>query len=240
MKKRILFIHHSTGGYLLQQGNIRKKLYAKTNNIELWDHAYNLSPLFGNFIAKFFPTFQTGLSNSNGGTTGIDFNLNISNNDIGSYLPIFDSNNPYLNKILEFDGVIFKMCFPSTKIVSDTQLAEIKSTYLAITDNLKKHSKTKFGIFTPPPLRMELTSIESAKRAVNLSKWMLENLENQNVRVFDFFGLLADLKEDSKYFGTLKREYCRVLWLDSHPNRKANVDVADKFVNFFVDLISSK
>lgn len=236
MKKRILFIHHSTGGYLLQYGDIRRKLYSQTDNIELWDHGYNLSPILPNLVAKYLPIFQTGLSDYKGNPTGKDFNLEISNKDVSYYLPIFSRNNPYLKEMLDFDGIIFKMCYPSTKIFSDMHLAQIKETYLEINKKLMNFKQTEFGIFTPPPLRLEMTTTESANRVVSLRKWMLQNLPCKNIKIFDFFGLIADLNTNSKYYGTLQREYCRPLWFDSHPNRKGNINASDKFVDFIRNL----
>lgn len=40
--KRILFIHHSTGGNLIKEGNLRDEIEKLDPAVQLWDHNYNL------------------------------------------------------------------------------------------------------------------------------------------------------------------------------------------------------
>ncbi|MBI3366881.1 hypothetical protein HY041_04625, partial [Candidatus Roizmanbacteria bacterium] len=40
---KTLFLHHSTGANLLNEGNVRKLLARLSPEIELWDHGYSLS-----------------------------------------------------------------------------------------------------------------------------------------------------------------------------------------------------
>ena len=108
--KRILFIHHSTGGLLIHFGRVRQLLKQKLPDWEFWDHGYNLYPWLGNF--RFVPwfIFHTGLSDGNGRMKGKDFNIVISNNSPKEYADIFSRNptDSMLKQILEFDVVIFK------------------------------------------------------------------------------------------------------------------------------------
>lgn len=120
MSKRIkvFFIHHSTGGLLIFFGRLRKLLKDKVSNVELWDYGYNLySPKILSYL--FGPiTFKTGLSDANGKMTGKDFDINVSNNSPKEYAEIFSRkpNDYTLKNIISFDVVIFKNCFPTTKI----------------------------------------------------------------------------------------------------------------------------
>ncbi|EKE13798.1 MAG: hypothetical protein ACD_12C00812G0003 [uncultured bacterium] len=232
MKKKILFIHHSTGGLLLFFGRVRKLLKEKLPDIEFWDHGYNLylpkilAPIFGPI------TFKTGLSDQNGKITGKDFEINISNNSPKEYAEIF-SRKPddyTLKNILSFDVVIFKNCFPTSKIETQEKLEEHKKYYAQIINSLSVY-KNKFIIFTPPPLRREMTKPEWAANTRSLSNFINEEVKKYpNISTFDFFDLLTD--KEGKNKNMLKREYCHLIPVDSHPNIRANREVGKKFINF--------
>lgn len=232
LAQNILFIHHSTGGYLLQQGKVRELLLQKNKHLQLWDHGYNLDKDISRFPFLAQLTFKTGLSNPLGKMTGHDFNLNIYNNSPISYLKIFKRQcaDKTLISILKFDIIIFKNCYPTTKITSDKQLIKYQDYYKKIFANIIKHPKKLFIVFTPPPLRSEMSKPEYASRARELSKWMVDH-QSKNIKVFDFFDLLSD---DTN---TLKRQYCRLLPFDSHPNKLANQTIAPIFVDFIIDSI---
>ncbi len=236
-KTNILFIHHSTGGNLLHQGEVRKLLYAQSNEMALWDHSYNLYPsiLLSRILGPI--TFKTGLSNSQGSLTGKDFDITISNNSPKEYADIFnrDPSDPTLSKILEFDVIVFKNCFPTTKIISDQHLQEIINYYTEAKKGVSRFPNKKFIAFTPPPVRKEVTTPESAKRARKLAQWMNSSgyvSDSPNLQVFDFYSYLADEHGDN--MNMLRRDYAPLLYVDSHPNRKANKEIAPKFVDFML------
>lgn len=229
----MLFIHHSTGGLLLRFGNVRRLLREKNPNIELWDHGYNLfsfkplSYLIGAF------TFKTGLSDQNGKMTGRDFNIVISNDSPKEYVQIFsrDPKNSTLSEILKFDVIIIKNCFPTTRIETDQKLEVHKRHYAAVAKMFSRYENKNFIIFTPPPLRAEMTKPEWAARARKLAKY-IETLTANNIRIFDFFNLLADRDGPNK--NMLRREYCFPISFDSHPNIRANREVGEKLVEFLL------
>ncbi|MFA6080950.1 MAG: hypothetical protein WC741_00905 [Patescibacteria group bacterium] len=231
MKKiRVLFIHHSTGGLLICFGRLRKLLKEKNPNIELWDHGYNLnspkilSYLFGPIM------FRTGLSDGNGRMTGKDFNISISNNSPKEYAEIFSRvpSDFTLKNILAFDTVIFKNCFPTSKIENQEKFEEYKKYYSEIMKSISKY-KNKFIVFTPPPLRGEMTKPEWADNARNLAYFInKETKKYSNICSFDFFDLLTDKVGKNK--NMLKREYCNFIPVDSHPNMRANREMGKLFV----------
>lgn len=232
-EKRILFIHHSTGGNLIKEGNLRDEIRKLNPNVEFWDHNYNLFPVFTMLLAN--NTHLKGLSDAQGKVTGKDYNIIVSNNSPKEYADIFsrDPSDPTLKEILRYDVIAFKNCYPTTRIISDQQLNEDIKYYTEIRNSLKKYPEKQFVILTPPPARKETTNIENAKRAVKLVKWL--NSEEflggvPNIHVFDFFNLLADKD------GVLKKDYQRLLPWDSHPNRKANLAVAPIFAKFLTEV----
>ena len=228
---KVLFIHHSTGGNLIKQGSLRE-LIKKTNpDMEFWDHGYNLysNHILAKLLATF--TFHTGLSDNEGRMTGTDYNLIISNNSPKEYAEIFSrkQNDPTLQAILQYDIIAFKNCFPTTKIESEKQLNQYKEYYKIIRDQVSKYKDKKFILFTPPPLRQKLTTEENASRAKQLIQFLNSKdfqSSTNNLFVFDFFSLLADEK------GYLKKDYTKLLYTDSHPNRKANKEAAIVFAKF--------
>lgn len=231
-KKRILFIHHSTGGLLLFFGKIRELLKESKPNIELWDHSYNLdSPKILSYLFGLF-TFKTGLSNENGKMTGRDFNIIISNNSPKEYAEIFSRNSGdfTLKNILAFDVIIFKNCFPTSKIETNEKLEEYKKYYSQTMKSISNY-KNKFIIFTQPPLRREMTKPEWANNARSLADFINREVKKYlNTTSFDFFNLLADNQGNNA--NMLKREYCSIIPFDSHPNIKGNRDVGRVFVAF--------
>lgn len=232
--KRILFIHHSTGGNLIKEGNLRDEIKKLDSGIEFWDHNYNLFPILTTFLAHH--THLKGLSNAQGKVTGRDYNIVLSNNSPKEYADIFsrDSSDATLREILTYDIIAFKNCFPTTHITSDLQLKEDIKYYTIIRDNLKKYPTKQFVVLTPPPVRKETTSLENASRAITLVNWLKSDEFLQgatNINLFDLFGLLADKN------GMLKKEYQRLFWRDSHPNKKANQAIAPVFAQYLVELV---
>ena len=232
-KARVLFIHHSTGGLLICFGRLRKLLKEKAPNVELWDHSYNLdSPKIFSYLFGFL-TFKTGLSDHNGKMTGKDLDIIISNNSPKEYAEIFsrDHNDFTLKNILSFDTVIFKNCFPTSKIETKEKLEEYKKYYSQIMKSISNY-KNKFIVFTPPPLRREMTKPKWADNARSLASFINKEVKKySNVSTFDFFDLLTDKEGDDK--NMLKRKYCNIfIPIDSHPNIRANREVGTKFVDF--------
>lgn len=230
---KLLFIHHSTGGKLLHQGNIRGLLTHQVPKLALWDHGYNLYQHMPLPLLKLLAnrlTFHTGLSDQQGNLTGTDFDIKLSNNNPCDFTSIFcddPAKNQTLAHILEFDIVAFKNCFPTTKLDTDQKLQTYKTCYITMAKCFANYRGTHFIAFTPPPLRKERTTQACATRAKAFAMWLTTTWKKpSNVLVFDFFDYLADSN------GYLKKEYCSQLALDSHPNRKANEAIAPVFVKF--------
>lgn len=241
-KTNILFIHHSTGGNLLHQGEVRKLLYEKSDSVAFWDHGYNLYAIYPKLLAN-IGTFHTGLSDENGIITGTDFNIILSNNTPKEYAEIFnrESTDPTLSKILQFDIIIFKNCFPTTHITSDEKLSEIMKYYEQIRTGVSRFADKKFMVFTPPPLRSESTKPEYAQRARVLAQWMISPAffnPASNLSVFDFYSYLSDGEGKNK--NMLRREYSPWFFKDSHPNKKANIAIAPRFVAFISKVVNDR
>lgn len=233
---RILFIHHSTGGNLIREGHLRQALKKINPSLELWDHNYNLFPIFTRLLATY--THLRGLSDSSGNYTGIDYQIVISNDSPKEYADIFSRNpqDPTLKSILTYDIIAFKNCYPTTRILTEKQLMDDITYYSKIRDSCKKFPDKQFVLLTPPPTRKETTNKENALRARKLVSTLNSLMfihATRNLHVFDFFNLLADKN------GYLKKEYCRLLQRDSHPNKIANQTIAPLVAEYLAKIVSS-
>jgi hypothetical protein len=219
---RIIFLHHSCGENLINQGNVREGLTAL--GYEFFDHGYN----------------GDGLRLADGSYTGTNFDVPGDNTDPDGLAAIFDQplHDPPDNTfsyLVQYDVVAFKSCYPASNIVSDEHLAEVQSYYLSIRDRMDGYPNMVFVIVTQPPQVPGGSDPEEARRAWALTDWLQsdEYLDGHpNVFTFDFFGLLAD---DSNF---LRAEY-RFDDYDGHPNEQANRAIGPRFVEFLDQAIQS-
>ena len=219
---RILFLHHSTGENLIEEGDVRDGLAAL--GYEFFDHGYN----------------DDGLRLADGSHTGSHFDVPGDNTDPDGFADIFEQplNNPPDNTfshMMEYDVIAFKSCFPASNIGDDAQLAQYHEYYLSIRDRMDQFPGKLFVVLTPPPQVPNNSDSEESARARSFANWLKseEYLAGRtNVVVFDFFDLLAG--ED----GFLRREY-RIDRNDGHPNERANREIGPVFVDFIDQAIAS-
>lgn len=215
--RNVIFLHHSVGNNLIKEGNL-KKMFAE-NGYYLWDHGYN----------------SQGLVDPSGKSLNICFNIPSNkifnlrgkgNTDPKGLFLLFNQsvNNPPNNafsRLLQYDIIMFKSCYPNSAIKTDEQLNQYKKWFLEIRKIMDQHPNKTFIPFTLPPLHPLATNSEEANRARLWANWLKspQFLEgHSNIFVFDLFGLLADSTTNM-----LCLEYQRSSEKsDSHPNMKAN------------------
>jgi len=221
----IVFLHHSVGYNLIEQGGIRQKL--SDAGLSFWDHGYNWQRL----------------RRPDGGATSYSYNVPDDNTDPDGLARIFAQSvyglplNTF-SGLLQHEVIIFKSCFPVSNITDDQQLARHKTYYLGIRDVVDKHLDKIFIILTPPPLNPAETNTTAATRAKEFANWLKsdEYLKGHpNLFTFDLFGQLAEDDTTSPDHDMLRKAYRE--GLDSHPNQLANETVAPLFVDFAVNSI---
>ncbi len=218
----IIFMHHSTGLGMMDEGGVRPALTAL--GYDLWDHGYN----------------DEGLRDPQGDYLGINWNVPDDNTDPDGWYAIFqqpvtDPPTNTLSHMLQHDVIIFKSCFPASDITSEEMFREYQHYFLAIRDVMDRYPDKIFIPFTTPPLVPNATTPENAARARRWAQYLTssEYLDGHpNVFVFDFFNALADEN------GYLRAEYRGDEW-DSHPNTLANQTVGPLFVQFVDSAIRS-
>lgn len=240
----IFFLHHSTGRILIREGGVRK-LFAQLGEregvkIELWDHDYN----------------AIGLSGPDGEKLGISWDIPGDNTNTDGFemlftQPVHDPPDNALSRILEFDVVVFKPCFPVCAIRSEEQLEQYKRHYLAVREALARHPDKLFIALTPPPLSSipvvgrfmssseQWTNRDDARRARRFATWMTSpefRGDASNIVTFDLFNMLAEPETAGTRANTLRAGFRSgkrgVIGLDSHPNTKAARLFAPRFVDF--------
>jgi hypothetical protein len=220
--EEILFIHHSVGEDLINNGEVRSRFTSA--GYHFWDHGYNYD----------------GLRDPNGNSTGRNFNIPDDNTDPEGYYNLFQEGNlsipgHALNQIMMYEVIMFKSCYPAASIPDETTLADYKRYYLSIRDFMDRHPEKIFIPFTTPARHPAETNATEAANARAFANWLTSSeytSGHPNVFPFNFFGLLADSSN------MLRPEY-RPSYVDSHPNERAGREIGPVLVNFVINAIQS-
>jgi hypothetical protein len=218
----IIFLHHSCGENLIEQGDVREGLSAL--GYAFYDHGYN----------------GDGLRLADGTYTGTNFDVPGDNTDPDGLAEIFsqplhDPPDNTFSHLMQYDVIAFKSCFPTSNIYDDEQLASYQSYYLAIRDRVDQYPEKLFIVVTQPPQVPANSAPDEGERARALADWLQSDeylAGHPNLFVFDFFGHLAG---DDNF---LRPEY-RMDEYDAHPNEQANREIGPLFVEFLDQSIRS-
>ena len=220
---RVIFLHHSCGHNLIEEGSVRQGLTSLGH--EFYDHGYN----------------GDGLRLADGTWTGANFDIPGDNTDPDGLAELFSQplNTPPTNafsRLMEYDVIAIKSCFPVSNIWDGARLEELKSNYRTIRDRMAQYPDKTFIIVTQPPQVPGSTDASEAARARELANWLKSDdflAGHTNIFVFDFFDLLAGSDN------MLKSEY-RFDNYDAHPNALANRSIGPLFVAYIDDVITSR
>jgi hypothetical protein len=219
---RIIWLHHSCGQNLINQGGVRQGLTSL--GYEFYDHGYN----------------EEGLRLADGSYAGTNYDIPGDNTDPDGLAelfgqPLHDPPDNAFSHLMQYDVIAFKSCFPTSNIGSDEQLAEYQAYYRAIRDRIAQHPTKLFITVTQPPQVPGASDAQEASRARALANWLASDAYLAglpNLVTFDFFGYLAG--DDNM----LRPEY-RMDDYDAHPNERANRDLGPRFVSFVDQAIRS-
>jgi len=221
----LIFLHHSTGQNLIEQGGVREAFAAA--GYSFWDHSYN----------------DQGLTRPDGMPAGYSYNIPDDNTDPDGLARIF-SQRRYSWPLNAFSGlmrhevIIFKSCFPVSNITSDVQLEQYRAYYLQIREVIDRYPNRIFVVVTPPPLNPAETDAEAAARARAFAEWLKSDEflgGHPNVLTVDLFDLLAEGDVLASDLNMLRAAYRD--GKDSHPNRLANQTIGPLLVNFVLDAV---
>ncbi|MCB9422095.1 MAG: hypothetical protein H6667_20000 [Ardenticatenaceae bacterium] len=218
----IIFLHHSTGRNLMEEGGVRPLL--SDMGYQFWDHDYN----------------HIGLTRPDGSLTNAHYRipgmLGRGNTDVDGLArlfaqPVTDPPNNALSRLLQHEVIIIKSCFPNSAVKSTAVQQQFQDWYRQMRDTMDQHPDHIFIIMTSPPLHPLATTPEEAARARAIANWLTSGdflAGHDNVFVFDFFDLLADPAAN-----TLRTEYqMTITEAQSHPNQLANETIGPLFAAF--------
>lgn len=246
----IIFLHHSVGLGLIENGGLREKFH--NLGYQFWDHDYN----------------QPGLRKPTGVTpffsdTGTNYNIPGDNTDLLPGLrdlfaqPLITSGVPPLPQNCVISGhendkaftclmrhqvIIFKSCFPNSKIETDAKLEQYKQIYRAIVARADQYPNHIFITLGFPPLNAHdslAPTAAEARRAREFTNWLatspdVSGAAHPNFFVYNLFDKLAGTDNFLK-----PAYYLDANTTDSHPNAQAGRDVSTDFVNFVDHAIKS-
>ncbi len=223
----IIFLHHSVGYNLIEDGNVRTAFLE--NGYHFWDHDYN----------------DPGLRDSFGVSRGYSYSVPDDNTDPDGLAnifsqPVYDLPLNTFSALLQHEVIMVKSCFPNSAITSEEELAGDQANYRKMRAAIQAHPEKIFVILTSPPLIPEETNPADAARARAMADWLISEdfkAGNRNIFVFDFYHLLAESDLSSPEVNMLRSDYRN--GSDSHPNRAANQAVAPQLVSFVIQSIQA-
>ncbi len=228
ISKRIIFLHHSVGKNILQQGGLRDSLL----EMGIFVKGATYGDEIGQFtdVCHWTPKFSA---------------------DFDQILKFKNHPNVYYTDDRRNDIIMFKSCFPNSDISGEGSgsgdptsrertIANYRAAFEEIGKQFAKHPDRLIIYWTTPPLTPASTTPEAAKRAREFNNWVTgEYLSSyrqktglNNFYVFDLYSILSD---DSN---VLRQEFRPEDATNSHPNEVANTTVARHFMEFFKPILS--
>lgn len=208
-KLTLMWLHHSTGDYILKKGKLKKALEA--NNIDFYDINYKEAVVDGYSIGDH--------------TDPEDFPKNFNTPKYFDVMKRWELENKQ-----QHDIIMFKSCYPASNIKSEKMLENYKAYYLSMIPTFKQNPNVLFIPMTTPPLVIDKTTPENAARARKWSKWLTSEYAKNipNVKVFNLFNSLA-VMEGYPEENTLPPQFAKAKD-DSHPSRKGGKAVTRLFI----------
>jgi hypothetical protein len=237
--KRIIFLHHSTG-YNVWVGSTNRYIYKLTKKGD---------------VAKYFSTYNRK-NKTNFRITEQYFPKEAPygwNNYPFDYYNIWVRNagpKPYLEEptlemlTKEYDVIIFKHCFPGSRIKEDTgtpnidsdekTLGNYKLQYNALKKKMHEFPNNKFIVWTPAVnTRLQMTEDE-AKRTAEFRRWMIEEWDEKDDNIY-----LWDCYQYETEGGLFLPDKFATSPDDSHPNKEFAAKIAPIFSQFVIDVAKS-
>ena len=241
-KQKILFLHHSTGKTIWQGGNsFFTKLKGKLGlegAVEKWFHRYNKeNDVFYVIRDREFPAKEPyGWKNY-----PFDYyNIWVKHGEEDYFM-----EEPTLKTLTpEYDLVIFKHCFPASKIVFDgtpgvdserKMVENYKMQYQALKQELLKYPDTKFLLWTPPALTEQGTTPEAAKAVTDFSNWVVNEWDQPGDNIF-----IWDFRQLETEGGLYLLPQNAVGEKDPHPSHAFAKSVYPYFCQRIVDVMEGK
>jgi hypothetical protein len=142
----------------------------------------------------------------------------------------------------KYDVIIFKHCYPVSKISEDTgapdidsdikRLENYKLQYNSLKNKMHEFPENKFIVWTPAVMLSTRLKEDEAKRTYEFSKWITDEWDEKgdNIFIWDFYGYETEggLYLPDKYADGTD---------NSHPNKDFAAKMSPVFCKFIIDVI---
>ena len=236
--KKIAFLHHSTGRSIWV-GKTNRYVYKFTQkcDIQKFFSDYNKMNRTDYTITEFsFPKQVPYGCNNN----PYDYyNIWVKNAGDKSY-----QEEPTLEILtVEYNVIIFKHCFPVSRISEDTGTPNIQSDekrienyklqYNALKRKMHEFPNNKFIVWTPAACTKNNMTETEAKRTKQFYEWIINEWDEKgdNIFVWDFYKYETE-------GGLYLLDKNALDPNNSHPNREFSAKVAPLFCQFIIDVIA--
>lgn len=237
---KIIFLHHSTGAGIWI-GKTNKYIYklTKTGDVLHYFQKYNKENKTNYEITeRVFPKKEPyGWNNY-----PFDYyNIWVKNGGKKSY-----KEEPTLEMLTsEYNVIIFKHCYPVSRIIEDKGIPDINSEekrienyklqYNALKEKMHQFPDTKFIVWTPSAIIKGGITREEAERTNKFYEWIVNewNEEGDNIFIWDFY----NYETEGSLF--LKNENAHSPG-NSHPGKEFAGRVAPLFCKYIIDVIQSE
>ncbi len=225
-KHRLLYLHHSVGQGILDQGGLRDSLLSMGIFVKGATYGDEIGQRTD--ICDWYPKFTT---------------------DIQKLFDFKNHPNRYYRDGRTNDIIMFKSCYPCSYIGSEGAtpgsptdrehtMQNYKAAFEELVKEFRKYPEKLFIYMTYPPLVQPETNPEAAKRARQFNEWLINDYLPKyqketglrNFAIFDLFDILANGDN------VLRDEFRRPDQRDSHPNDQAYKHAAQRFLEFFKPL----
>lgn len=237
--KKILFLHHSTGNSIWV-GKTNKYLYKVTQKGDV-------QKFFSDYNKKNKTNYEiTQLSFPKASPYGWNnypydyYNIWVKNAGEKAYM-----EEPTLEILTKnYETIVFKHCFPVSRISEDTGSPDIESDekrienyklqYDALKHKLHKFPNNKFIVWTPVVCTKNQMTEDEAERTNNFYKWIIDEWDEKgdNIFIWDYY----KYQTEGSLF--LLDKYA-VDPNNSHPNREFSAKLAPLFGKYIINVIES-
>ena len=238
--KKIIFLHHSTGRCIWVGGTneLAVKLGRK-GAVQKYFDEYNLKNNTDYIITEqVFPKKEPyGWKNY-----PYDY-YNIWVKNAGENYYVGEPTLEILSK--EYDVIIFKHCFPVSRILEDNgnpdidseekRLENYKLQYNALKKKMHSFPETKFIVWTPAALLKDQTTSAQAIRTSEFYRWLIDEWkeDGDNIFIWDFY------KYETEGGLYLLDKYATGPG-DSHPNKNFSERLAPVFSQYIIDILENE
>jgi hypothetical protein len=236
---KIIFLHHSTGRSIWV-GGTNKYLYKLTKKgaVEKFLDNYNKkNKTRYEIVESCFP------KHSPYGWDNYPYDYyNIWVKNAGEKYYMEEPTLEILTK--DYDVIIFKHCFPVSKMMEDTGVPDIDSKekrlenyklqYIALKNKMHQFPDNKFIVWTPAVCTKNQMTEDEARRTSEFHKWMVNEWKEKgdNIFIWDFYSY----ETEGGLFLAGKNAYETN---NSHPGKEFAVRIAPVFSKFIIDVIES-